>query len=113
MKITFDDTVSAKDWLHRCLLGSLTQEAIESGMETREYEVKLLVNGIELEPKLLNDLILNVEKYIDLEALTVFNKRYEEKAETLRCELDKLEGIIKEAQENIASKYNIEIKDYD
>lgn len=68
MIISFEDTLNKKDWLHSCLLNSLTGEAVESGKEKMEYNVKLLVNGIELEPTHLNELLLNIEKYIDREA---------------------------------------------
>lgn len=107
MKITFDDTINKKDWLHRCLLSSLTDEAIHSGIETRSYEVKLLVNGIELEPKTLDDLLTNVEKYIDSEAKALFEKTYTEPAERLRLKMNKLEDIIKDAKDKIIEEFEI------
>jgi hypothetical protein len=107
MKITFDDTINKRDWLHSCLLSSLTTEAINSGIETRSYEVKLLVNGIELEPTHLNDLLTNVEKHIDNEAKTLFYKTYTEPAERLRLKMNRLEDIIKEAKDKIINEFNI------
>ena len=60
MKITFDETLSRKEWIHRELMESLTDEVISKAANDRFYEVKLLVNGIELEPNFFNDLVNNI-----------------------------------------------------
>jgi hypothetical protein len=108
MKITFDDTIAKKDWLHRCLLASLTSEAIDSGKENREYEVKLLVNGIELEPIHLEYLLSNVEKHIDDEAKILYDKTFSEPSERLRLKMQKLESAIEKAKQDIIDEFNIE-----
>ncbi len=104
MIITFDE---ARDdgWLNRCLMCSLTNEAIESGREKREFDVKLLVNGIELEPKLLGDLLKNVEKYIDNEAKELAN----EKLKTSLLKVRKLEEMIDEVCYKIRDEFEVEI----
>ncbi len=107
MKITFDDTINKTDWLHRCLLGSLSTEAIDSGRLDRSYEVKLLVNGIELEPTLLNDLISNIEKYVDREALSLYERKFAEQVELMREKTNQLTDMIDEAQYKIKEQFNI------
>lgn len=57
------------------------------------YDIKLLVNGIELEPKFLNHLINNISKFIEDEAKSVLDKKLcliKEKAEIL-------EGMVNQA----------------
>lgn len=103
MIITFEDTIQKDDWLHRCLLSSLTKEAMDSGRETKSYEVKLLVNGIELEPKVLEDLLNNVEKYIDREAAVLADRRFKE----VSTKTEELQEVIEDAIEKIREKYNV------
>ncbi len=62
MKITFDETTSCNEWIHKELLESLTGEVINKATEERAYNVKLLVNGVELEPKFFNDIVNNIDK---------------------------------------------------
>lgn len=107
MRITFDDTVNKKDWLHRCLLSSLTAEAIDSGMPERAYEVKLLVNNLELEPHILKDLIENIEKHIDNEAKLLADNILTEALEKAR----KLESLVEIAGEKIREEFNITQQD--
>lgn len=68
MKITFEEVLSRNLWLHNELMNSLTGEIIEKTKEDRFYDVKLLVNGVELEPVFYNKLVNNIEKYIEDEA---------------------------------------------
>lgn len=108
MKITFDETVQADTWLTRELLNSLNNEAIQSGTEKREYEVMLSVNGILLEPKLLQDLLANTEKHIDQEAAILSNKILNDTMEPVRFKMQELEEIIEQAKDKVRQQFNIE-----
>jgi hypothetical protein len=90
-------------------MNSLTGECIESGREKQQYEVKLLVNGIELEPKLLEDLILNVVKHIDIEALKVAD----DKLKDALHDVEDLNDIIKEVSYKIRDKFDIPNLEHD
>jgi hypothetical protein len=103
MIITWKSLLNENTWLNACIMDSLTNECIESGCEKKQYEVKLLVNGIEIEPKLLEKLILNVVKYIDSEALKVAD----EKLKDALHDVELLNDIIKEVTYKIRDKYEI------
>lgn len=68
MKITFQEICAKQQWIHRELLSSLTHELITEAREDQFYEVKLLINGVEIEPVIFNEVMANLEKYIDKEA---------------------------------------------
>lgn len=106
MLITFEDTLNKRDWLHSCLLNSLTFEAIESGEKTRTYEVKLLVNGIELEPTTLNTLLSNVEKFIDNEARNLAATKLQEIMSKASDYMD----LIESAKSNLQDMIDIHIR---
>jgi hypothetical protein len=120
MKITFDELVAdirgensdmkgKRNWLFACIMSSLTNEAIKSGEDTRSYEVKLLVNGIELEPRLLQDLIENIEKYVDREAEILADRKF---SAAIR-DVDDLADIVREATEKIRDRYDIQKENED
>ena len=77
MKITFQEVVGRKEWIHRELLHSLTGDIINKAIDDQYYDVKLLVNGIELEPVLFNNIMDHVEKFIDSEAKNLVNEKLE------------------------------------
>jgi hypothetical protein len=108
MKITFEETLSRKEWLHKELLLSLTPEIIEKAQEDRFYEVKLLVNGIELEPSLFNDIISNIDKYIEREA----ERMVMDKFESADLKARELIQLIESAKRNVADKFGIDEEDY-
>lgn len=97
-----------KNWLCEELLSSLTTEVIVSGRTEKDliYDVKLLVNGIELEPVLLNRLYNGIEEIIDREAEILANNKL---ADAL-ADVNSLTEVIKEAEYKIREKFNI-IKD--
>jgi len=76
MKITFSELLSTTEWLHTELLESLTGEAFLQASKDQFYEVKLLVNGIELEPQLLNRIFKNIEKHIDEQAKSLVRENF-------------------------------------
>lgn len=101
MKVTFEETLSRKEWLHKELMNSLTGEVIEKAKEDRFYDVKLLVNGVEIEPVFYNDIMNGVEKYIDAEAeLRIINK-----LQDIEDQTQKLKEFVDEAIEKIKEKF--------
>ena len=108
MKITFKDVLSKQEWLHTELMNSLTGDVIVKASNDRFYEVKLLVNGIELEPKFFNDLVNNIGKYIDAEA----EKLAAEKIAKISERQNILLNVIDEAIYKIKDEFNINTEDY-
>ena len=60
MKITFEELLSKKEWLHSELLNSLPHEIVSKASEDQFYDVKLVINGVEVEPKMYNDIMMVV-----------------------------------------------------
>ena len=108
MKITFKETLSRKEWLHKELMESLTGDVITKASEDQFYDVKLLVNGIELEPSFYNKLVGNIEKYIDAEAKGLVRQKLEEAENKSR----KLSELIEAAKNSIIDEFNLEDTDF-
>jgi ferritin-like metal-binding protein YciE len=108
MKITFEETLSRKEWLHKELMESLTGDIIAKASEDQFYDVKLLVNGVELEPAFYNKLVNNIEKYIDSEAKSLVRQKLEEAEEKSR----KLSELIDAAKNSIIDEFNIDDEDF-
>lgn len=106
MKITFEEVLSSKTWIASELLSSLSYEIIDTAINDQFYDVKLLVNGIQLEPKLFNDIMNNVEKYIDSEA----RKIVLEKLEKAEYKTRRLDELISDACEKIKLEFDLENK---
>lgn len=104
MRVTFEDTLSRKEWLHKELLDSLTEEVINKAREDQYYEVKLLVNGVELEPEFYNDLVNNITDHIEAQAKSMVV----EKLNLAEEEAEKLYQLVKETKENIINKFGLE-----
>lgn len=103
MKIKVEDILSEREWLHKELLNSLPHDIIIQGAEVGFYDVKLLVNGVELEPKFYNDLVNNIEKYVDKEA----NHLLLDKLSEAEQEVNKLLEVIELAKNSIIDKFNL------
>ena len=117
MRITSKDIVGktrgkVKDWICEELLSSLTDETIYSPIQTEEdghiYEIKLVINGIEVEPKLLQRLYDGIEKIVDDEAAIIADNKLKEALHSI----DMLHGVIKEAEYKIREQFNIEDQEY-
>ena len=112
MLITNKEIISSirgeeRNWLHECLLGSLTKEAMDSGLQKDGdyfFDVKLLVNEIEVEPKLLHDLISEIYKVIERNAIRIA----EEKLRDSLSRADKLSSMIDEACQKIRDEFKLE-----
>ena len=107
MKITFEQALSRQEWIHEELLSSLDGDTISKAQEKGAYEVKLLVNGNELEPKFFNDLMNRLELYIKKEAKEMIEEKLFEAEQKGR----KLEEMVKLATEQIRDEFNIEVDD--
>ena len=108
MKITFEETLSGKEWLHKELMESLTGDIIIKASKDQFYDVKLLVNGVELEPTFYNKLVNNIEKYIDAEAKSLVRQKLEAAEEKSR----KLSELIDAAKNNIIDEFNLDDDDF-
>lgn len=89
-------------WLNECVLKSISHEAIllnKDGM----VDVKLLINGIEHEPKLLQSIYDGIETIVDREALTLAQIKFDEALADIRDLYD----IVKEAEHKIRDKFHI------
>lgn len=108
MKITFKETLSRKEWLHKELTESLTDDIIIKASGDQFYDVKLLVNGVELEPAFYNKLVNNIEKYIDAEAKSLVRQKLEEAEEKSR----KLSELIDAAKNSIIDEFNLDDENF-
>lgn len=106
MKITVQELLSGKEWLHKCIMESINADVIDDARDNHDfnYDIKLVVNGHELEPVLLNNLITNVVAYIEAEALDIVNTRMQSAVDKAR----KLENLVQEASDKIRDEFGIE-----
>ena len=104
MKITFEEALSRKEWLHTGLMNSLTEDLIIQASEDRFYDVKLLVNGVELEPQLFNKIVNNIEKYIDEQAKSLVREKLEEAENKVR----RLSELFDEVAYKIKDEFNLD-----
>lgn len=108
MKITFEEVLSRKEWLHTELMNSLTGDLITQASEDRFYNVKLLVNGVELEPQLFNKIVNNIEKYIDEQAKSLVIEKLEEAENKVR----RLSELFDEVATKIKSEFNLDEREF-
>lgn len=108
MRITFEEILSKKQWLHKEMLNSLTGDVITKASEDQFYDVKLLVNGVELEPVLYNSLMSNIEKYIEEEAKSLVRQQLEAAEEKSK----KLCELIEAAKNSIIDEFNLDTEDF-
>ena len=107
MRITFDETLSNKEWIHKELLNSLPYDVINKARKDKYYEVKLLVNGIELEPKFFNDIVNGIDKYVDKQAGFLVKEKFEEAEQKVR----NLTEIFDRVTEKIKEEFKIDDDD--
>lgn len=109
MKITFDDAISKDDLLHIALVDCLTPEILDSAMESREYEVKLVVNGFELDPKVLNLFHEKADEWIETRAKEMAAAKFHEAAR----EAEIFAKMVNDMKNSLIEKYNIDTADYE
>lgn len=107
MIISTQEIIKAGSWIGREILRSIDPKDIIPG--TSEYDIKILINGKEYEPKLLEDMLQNVEKYIDQEAEHVAKEKFEE----ARMKMFELDEVIQEAIDKIKTKFRLHDDDGD
>jgi hypothetical protein len=108
MKITCDEVLKEKQWLNAELSHSLTPDLIDQAIKLGYYEVKLIVNGVELEPQLFNDIVNGIEMYIKKEA----NSIVAEELYQAKYKINRLEQLIEEAAYKIREEFDIKEEDY-
>jgi len=106
MKITFDSILKDKTWLNTELLHSLDGDDVSNAADKREYDVKLLVNGREIEPKLFNELLSNLECYINEAAAALVNERLE----SITDAINDMQNTINDASCDIKDKVQTLLK---
>jgi hypothetical protein len=110
MKVTFEETLTRKEWLHKELMNSLTGEVITKASKDQFYDVKLLVNGIELEPVFFNKIMNNLESFIEGEAQELFKQKYEQKYDAIERKLNFLNELLKETNEKFKDEMGLDIE---
>lgn len=105
MKVTFEEVVSGKTWLQNELLNSLDGDTITKARNDGFYDVKLLVNGVELEPQLFNKIMDGIASYIDAQAKSLVK----EKLENAENKARKLESLIIEASNKIQEEFDLNV----
>lgn len=108
MKITFEQVLSESDWLQKEMLISLPFEVIDKASKDQFYDVKLLINDVEVEPKAFNDIMNKIEEYIDREARILVNEKLNEADLKVR----KLVDMIETASGNIIDEFNLDKHNY-
>ena len=108
MKITFDEIMSKKEWLHKELLKSLNGLVITQASHDQFLDVKLLVNGTELEPQLYNALVNNIKKYINAKAKNLVKLKLKEAEDKTKI----LSRLVETVVDNIANEFNLDKEDF-
>ena len=103
MKVTFQEVLSRKTWLQKEMLNSLTGDIITKASEDQFYDVKLVINGVEIEPKIFNDIMNGIEKYIDAEAKELVKIKLEKAEYKVR----KLDELISDASDKIREEFDL------
>jgi len=103
MKVTFQEVLSRKTWLQKEMLNSLTGDIITKASEDQFYDVKLVINGVEIEPNIFNDIMNGIEKYIDAEAKEIVKIKLEKAEYKIR----KLDELISEASDKIREEFDL------
>lgn len=105
MKITSEDLLSKKEWIHSELLESIDFNKVEI---SNVYDVKLLVNGVEFEPNLFNNIMNNIEKHIISEARSLIVEKFPSINEKTRV----LHELIDAAKNSIINEFDIDENDF-
>lgn len=96
MKIKFAEVFSEKDWIHKELMCSLNEEIINKAKEDSFFEVKLLVNGVELEPEWFNYIMSEIEQHIDQRARKIAFEKFSDAQEKINS-IIRILGIAEES----------------
>lgn len=110
MKINGKEIVESKDWLCREILNSIPHEVITKAKDEgrEEYEIKLVIDGVECDPKLLMAMLNRYEEIVDREAKTLAAAEIEKIQDNLNEKVNKFNEILDEAKSKIMGQYQIE-----
>lgn len=101
--VTFAENLSRKEWINKELMASLTTEVFQNmDVKKQEFEVQLLVNGINVPLKWFNSIMTKFEEHINEEAKELF-KNY---IEDIDLEVQKFDDIIRDIKEDMTNKFN-------
>lgn len=106
MKITFEEALSRKTWLQRELMQSLSDECFNT-LEPKQdwWDVKLVVNGVEVEPVWFNSIMTKLEEHIDAEAKLLFEQHLEDIQENLESKTKKLLDDMRDIHDDLICGY--------
>jgi hypothetical protein len=107
MKITFGEALSRKTWLQKELMQSLNDECFncKEAIEKQEWDVKLVVNGVDVEPKWFNSIMTKLEEHIDVEAKILFERHLEDIQGELETKTKKLLDDIQDIHDDLINGY--------
>lgn len=106
MKITFDEVLSKSTPLENELMLSLTDKVFathDPKTSPREWDVKLFINGVEVEPVIYNSLFSHTEEWIEERAKDYLREKLDEADRSIR----ELTEYLEEAKANIIDKHNL------
>lgn len=93
-----------RDMLCKTVMSTISN-AFKQGMPaTDDYDIKVMINGIECEPELLQKLFEGVDEYIEGEAKALYKKKYEAKFGPLDDKLYELSEAFEDMKQSILDK---------
>ena len=78
---------------------------VKEALDKRELDVKLVVNGIEIEPLWFNSIMTKLEEHIDAEAKLLFEEHLEHIQETLETKTKKLLDDMQDIHDDLICGY--------
>lgn len=107
MKITFEEALARKTWLTKELMRSLNDECfnVKEALDKQEWDVKLVVNGVCVEPIWFNSIITKLEEHINTEAKILFEQYLENTRENLETKTKKLLDDMQDIHDDLIESY--------
>jgi len=100
------------EWLFHEVLRSLPKEVIEQVQQRREVNIQLMIDNVVVEPQLLNDLMININNYIDQQAEAKMKDKFKELENRFQDIIKPLEEATKDATNKIKEEFNIKDDEY-
>lgn len=95
------------EWLYHEILSSLPKEVLEEAQIRQEVNVQLMIDNVVVEPVVLNDVLSNLNKYIDQQAEEKVKDKFEQLELQFQDIMEPLEIATKDATSKIKEKFNI------
>ena len=102
-----NEELGENEWLYHEILTSLPPDVVEQAHIRQEVNVQLMIDNIVVEPGVLNDLLINIDKYIDQQAELKLKEKFAELEARFQDIMSPLEDATKEATNKIKEKFNI------